>query len=287
MVTGENLTNSQPTEFHDNETGSFRLQLYKSFCNVVVTAISDSTRDVNEFIRIARLLWPIYTKPLEPSQIEQTYSLIEKNKGEKEDTDDSIMIVRYLDRKALIHFRPVLEKCLGVKSVSSSTHDSLAKQNPIDAAMSRMSRYMLLAAYLCQVNRPEQDRSLFSIAKNGRARKRTLNEDTISNSGSNKPSSIRLRSFPLERMLSIHVSLVSLHETKKGPGTRAWDAESLAQLQQAHDLNDLLERGVLQISGAETTSVKLSEPRYICHVTSYQAHLVADGLRFPLDRYTL
>uniref|UniRef100_A0A7S2YES3 Origin recognition complex subunit 5 C-terminal domain-containing protein n=1 Tax=Entomoneis paludosa TaxID=265537 RepID=A0A7S2YES3_9STRA len=284
---------------------AFQWKVYQSFVHLFINTIYDSIKDMNEIIRMARLLWPIYGQPLLPENIEQTFqnTFASKEKEPPRDPEcsalDDALVLEYLDRKALSQFRRVRDSCLSILAPPPppKLHGKHAAkvQHFLNEAISRPARYLLLAAYLCQVNRPEQDRSLFSIQKNGRQRKKALNEEnTTAMGGGSKAgtsaATIRLRSFPLERLLSIYVSLVGLHGTSQEDSNGAkWNALALSNLQDrvGEWLVLLISMGVLQSSSLSSDVIRLSEPRYSCHATAYEAHIVADSLGFPLDRYLL
>ena len=51
---------------------TLKYKLIDSFWNTVIQFVSDTTRDVTDFIRIGRALWPTYVSPLHPHMIQST-----------------------------------------------------------------------------------------------------------------------------------------------------------------------------------------------------------------------
>ena len=279
---------------------TFQSLVYQSFVRTFVATMYDICNDMNELIRMARLLWPIYIQPLSSTaDLEQTFKQTATQQGKPPNdpctsetkTMDAI-VLEYLDRRALGKFRHAVDMCfssIAAWNASKSSRKNHPGNNPMEF-MSRHARYLLLAAYLCQVNRPDQDRALFSIERNGRpSRKRGTGSEETPTSDNTTSKNFRLRSFPMERMLSLYVSLVALHETLslEEDNSRQYATTSL-QERFGEWLHHLQSLGVIQETSSSQDkygSIRLSAPRYTCNITSDQAHSVASSLDFPLDRY--
>ena len=161
------------------------------------------------------------------------------------------------------------------------------------------AKYLILAAYLCQVNRPDRDKHLFSIQKNGRRRKSVTESNTTSEDtafGSNavaQSKNIRLRTFPFERMLSVFVSVVTLHQmATHRDSIPEEDTERLLSLGDAsltHSLEYLQNVGLLheQPVAGPTDPIRLTGKRYWCELSEAEALRLAESLEFPLSRYIL
>ena len=258
----------------------------------------DLTKNVKEIIRFGRILWLRYTDPLHPSKIDGTLQAISRKLASFQPPVEATAgrveeeLLAFLDRKVLTQVRPLTEDYLF--SVSVPIH-----QNDVQHGMSDRAKYLLLAAYLCQVNRPDRDKHLFSIQKNGRRRKsatesNTASEDTAFGADAMaQPKSLRLRTFPLERMLSIFVSVVTLHQMANNKESLPEeDTEQLlllgdASLQQ--NLEYLQDVGLLheQPATGPTDPVRLTGRRYWCELTEVEALQLAESLEFPLTRYIL
>ena len=152
------------------------------------------------------------------------------------------------------------------------------------------------------------------IQKNGRRRKSQATENTAAENialGSTQQQQQqqqqqsvqripRLRSFPMERLLSVYVSVVALNqEASSAPSTSANAATSfIEQSERLQSLgNNTLGQHLayLQCTGllhehpprGPADVIRLSEPRYCCSLTEDEARRVAQTLNFPLDRYLL
>ncbi|KAL7573744.1 hypothetical protein ACA910_007779 [Epithemia clementina (nom. ined.)] len=295
----------------EHSTSNFPSQVYNCFVRTFVATLNDTCKDMNELIRMGRMLWPVYIQPLSsPAALQQTYKHLKHQSADAKTNDidssrgskiSDLIVLEYLDRRAIPKFRQTIETCfcsimacpvelLG----SASSRKPRSQNNPMDS-MSRPARYLLLAAYLCQVNRPERDRALFTIEKNGRPSRRKSNAEETTSEVTNKL--FRLRNFPLERMLSIYVSLISLHEAttltqRSSNNPHQSDQFAPASLQERFGevLHHLQSLGVIQValsSQDRDGAIRLSAPRYTCQITSDQAYAVAASLDFPLDRYIL
>ena len=276
----------------------FQTKVYHSFVRTLMQSTYDLTKNVKEIIRFGRILWLRYTDPLHPSKIEGTLQTISRKlasfqppvTGTPERVEQELLA--FLDRKVLTQVRSLTEEYLFALSV------------PIDHSHARndmpdRAKYLLLAAYLCQVNRPDRDKHLFSIQKNGRRRKsatesNTASEDTaFGASAVAQPKSLRLRTFPLERMLSIYVSVVTLHQMANNKESLLEeDTELLLSLGDAslqQNLEYLQDIGLLheQPATGHTDPIRLTGRRYWCELTEAEALRLADSLEFPLTRYML
>ena len=277
---------------------SFQAKVYHSFVRTLMQSMYDLTKNVKEIIRFGRILWLRYTDPLHPSKIDGTLQAISRKLASFQPPVEATAgrveeeLLAFLDRKVLTQVRPLTEDYLF--SVSVPIH-----QNDVQHGMSDRAKYLLLAAYLCQVNRPDRDKHLFSIQKNGRRRKsatesNTASEDTAFGADAMaQPKSLRLRTFPLERMLSIFVSVVTLHQMANNKESLPEeDTEQLlllgdASLQQ--NLEYLQDVGLLheQPATGPTDPVRLTGRRYWCELTEVEALQLAESLEFPLTRYIL
>lgn len=252
-------------------------------------------------MRFGRILWPRYTVPLQSSKIDDTLSVITRKLASFQPPQEASPsrveqeLLTYLDSKVLSQTRSLTEECLFAVSVPPPTGQNIKHDMPDRA------KYLLLSAYLCQVNRPDRDKHLFSIQKNGRRRKTTTESNTASQDtafGTNptaQPKSLRLRTFPLERMLSIFVSLVTLHQIDKSNNKESMPDEeseqllSLGDVSLQHNLEYLQNSGLLheQPATAPTDPIRLTTRRYWCELTQEEAHRLAASLQFPLTQYVL
>lgn len=277
---------------------SFQAKVYRSFVRTLVQSLYDLTKNLKEMIRFGRILWLRYTEALLPSNIDATLDLVHRKLASfqppLEPTPVRIEqeLLAYLDRKILSQIRQLTEEFLFAFSVPHTP--------PVEAhSLPDRAKYLLLAAYLCQVNRPDRDKHLFSIQKNGRRRKsatetNTASEDTAfgNNLANAQLKSLRLRTFPLERMLSIFVSLISLHQMDTDKESSDEPVENLLSLGDSslqQNINYLQRLGLLheQPATGATDTIRLTGRRYWCDMTEDAATRLAESIQFPLSRYVL
>ena len=240
-------------------------------------------------IRIGRKLFPTYIKPLSLSSFDKTVESARNTlTAEADDTSLQRAIISILDRKILPALRLELER--GLWSLESRGDSSTVGHD-----LPLLAKYLLTAAFLCQVNRPDRDKYLFSIQKNGRRRRQDANrndeEETAFGPGGSheQPKVFRPRTFPMERMLSVYVSLVGLNtssaafsgeERLRSLGGTAFH-ENFSLLR---DIGFLLEYPPRQ---AYSETIRMTEPRYWSPLTVEDAKAIASSMEFPLDRYLL
>mmetsp|Transcript_43282 Transcript_43282/g.90125 ORF Transcript_43282/g.90125 Transcript_43282/m.90125 type:complete len:432 (+) Transcript_43282:1-1296(+) len=249
---------------------SLKEKLVWAFWNTVVQFLSDSTRDIRDFQRLGRALWPFYVAPLHPSVLRDVlegaaaklgmlrggrrfptrailedphqYTRIEEEVvrllgnrlyprvASMASGDDSLTLLTLNENGIL----PVFQF-----SPNSSTTENLVDNLNRSANGSVHQPYLrsclLLAAFVCQHNKADQDRKLFSVHGNGKRRRSKAKEDvyggndedlafasTSRHHGSKgqhqqqlhvveQLRSLRLRPIPLERVFSIFVTLVRLN----------------------------------------------------------------------------
>lgn len=281
-----------------NEKGCFQGKVYRSFVRTLVQSIYDLTKNVKEMIRFGRILWLSYTEVLQPSKIDGTLDLVQRKLASYQPPQEATParmeseLLAYLDRKIMSQIRSLTEEYLF--AISAPHSGPKIPHNMPDRA-----KYLLLAAYLCQVNRPDRDKHLFSMQKNGRRKKsvtegNTASEDTAfgNNAANAQPKSLRLRTFPLERMLSIFVSLITLHQMEANKDSSEESAENLLSLGDPslqQNMNYLHSLGLLHEhpTTGPNDMVRLTGRRYWCDLTEDEASGLADSLQFPLTRYVL
>jgi len=308
------------------ETGNdmFAKQVVKSFLNTLVQTLYGSTRDIKEIVRLGRLLWPIYVRPLHSSNLATTMKSVQKLIPSTKSSmptiqSNSKQIVSFLDQQILPQIRSKVDDFLysfkgqeGAEEKNMTSYEnattSTQLNSELDVGTSYLSRSLMLAAFICQNNRPDKDRQLFTIQKNGRkasgGKKTSQSEDLAFGSSRNSaPKGYRPRMFPMERMLSVFVSIVGLHQDQmsKSTNNRRADShlrddlsiapgrtgstdffETLAHLRDIGVLHDRAGRGS---SAADLAN--LSAPKFWCSLTRDEADAIARRIDFPLADYLL
>jgi Origin recognition complex (ORC) subunit 5 C-terminus len=316
------------TDDEDSATASLQKKVYQSFTTALIQSVYDSTTDLKEILRLGRLLWPQYIEPLQADQIDKTLqaatsrcpSSSSKNhfSGGKKDgasveppSSEAVegQVLAILNQKILPQIRPFLAASLYTLSAPFASGSTAASSHH---ELPDLAKYLLLAGYLCQVNRPDRDKHLFSIQKNGRRRKSQATENTAAENvalGSTQQQQQqqqvvqripRLRSFPMERLLSVYVSVVALNQGASSSSLASANA-AMSFIEQSERLqslgNNILGQHLAYLHSTgllydhpprgPADVIRLSEPRYCCSLTEDEARQVAQTLNFPLDRYLL
>ncbi len=210
LVMGDSLMSQQPNSVSTMRQ-SLKNKLVRSFWNTVVQFASDSTRDIRDFQRLGRALWPSFVAPLHPSILKATLTASANKVGFGSDglTRQSLSdperytkiedeIVRILGNK----FYPMvsslasgndsltllaLDEDGSLPIILSSTIDSgdsggkIVQDTNLGVTVSILQPYLrsclLLAAFVCQHNKADRDRKFFSIHGNGRRKKSRAKED--------------------------------------------------------------------------------------------------------------
>jgi hypothetical protein len=280
----------------------FKQAVFRSFLDTLVQSILDLTSDVKEFIRLGRSLWPKYIEPLGEDSVDATIQSARKaleSKVGSSNPNDSVQrqILTILDRRIFPEIRRVLQR--GVFTLEFDSPFVLKKEtvplNTEQHEMPYLCKYLLLAAFICQHNRPDRDKELFSIQKNGKRRRSSNGEnnnggDLAFRSTSQQPKTLRPRSFPLERMLSVYVSTIGLNQSLSSNDRSIDRDERLRSLGTAtfnESLAHLRDIGLLNEPPSRTAAdaLRMSDARYWCSLTLDEAQGIAKSVNFPLDRF--
>ena len=216
----------------------FGNHLLRSFLHTLYQAIGSSSRDVRCFVWAGRLLWTKYIEPLHKDRVDDTVRLVQSrikagqtreldNKAVGEDVLLEKEILLYLDEQILTHSKIINLLAFPVPVETSrpnSTTMTIAGQTQDrHGDMPYLSKCMLLAGFICQHNKPATDKELFSIEKNaqrGKRRRQSVrrghDEDGDEEAAAYADTTfhqerlqiLRPKSFVLERMLSVFVSIV-------------------------------------------------------------------------------
>lgn len=283
------------------------------FLSALVQFLSDSTIDINEFVRVGRSLWPVFIEPLHPTRIQGTMaslavpSLTEGAKDADEKRDREIL--EFLGRRFLGEIGKLST------DLTHLTMDSplLAgtETGPItiptraytiaDLKLPFLRTCLLLAAFICQNNRAENDKKVFSVHGNGK-RKRTRkgnegNDEEVAfastGGGIEQLKSLRPRPFLVERVFSIFVTLVRLNPDSApqwcGKKGIEYNTDSLGSSRLYEDLRSLIDLGVLHpvaFSGdVRGEQINLNGARFWCSLTVQEAEHLAEKVGIPLDSY--
>lgn len=302
------------------------LKLYRSLVDIVIQSVESSTRHIGEILRLVRMLWPLYLNPLK--------KIMNHNHNSASTTQDAttssnsspvITVDRELLEQLGTHVRPylrqVLTKCLlrpfQTLTASSNTLPSRTSSNvdgiTASTTLPYFSKFLLLAAYLCQTNRADKDRLLYTNQRAGSKRRRKTNKsnssmsDSLTYATSQSAHSERLPSFPLERMLSVFSSICNKYATSsedvghKNGGTCSVPSDmidvallgnvslmrSLLELRQCGLLEEATSYGIDWNNENLAYSKSMSSTKFICRLSRQEADVIAKSLHFPLEGYLM
>jgi Origin recognition complex (ORC) subunit 5 C-terminus len=294
LVTGSVLDSAAPSL-------DFRSVAYDSFVDTLVQSLQMTTSNVKEISHVGQRLWPRYIEPLQSREsISKTLEHARLNLAASSSTsrpDRASMqreVLSILDQA----IRPALQVTTGAGALAllpplEPPQTSSKPSSTPYFELPLLAKYMLLSAYLCQINRPERDKDLFSIESNGKRRR------TVADSQHQDPEEMggavaalpsnslpRPQTFALERMLSVFASVVGLAASSNADNERSWTMGGAAFYD---NLAHLCETGLLHEhpgqSGYEIT--RLNDPRYWTSISADDAKSMAKSLSFPLHSYIL
>lgn len=266
--------------------GAFQAALLDSFVQILVQTYGRSTRDVRWLVWAGRELWKVYSEPLAPGRIHATMGLVQKRAAGEQ-------------RQELLGY--LSERLVG----ASQQFPQLDGTVVVEAqGMPYLTKCLLVAAFVCRHNKPQSDRRLFSIYKNGR---QSRGEGDMEKAAYGETSYdrerlrvLRPRSFALERMLSVFVAMVSLHdETQLLPWNHQDKPESvigsLGSSLLGESLAHLRNVGLLrEIAGNDMgmnkhsfEGINMSSTLYCCDLEKEEAIELAASIGFELTKFLL
>ena len=312
---------------------SLKKKLVGSFWNTVIQFASDSTRDIHDFLRLGRALWPQFVGPLHPAALRTTMEIVTKRRPDipaltKKNLQNEVVYTKVEDELVRVlgmKFHPqiaalasgddnitllILDENGIVPSGGTTTSALVNNTNNLCASLPQpyLRSCLLLAAFICQNNKADQDRKLFSVHGNGRRRKKSANKDiyggndedlafgsiTTSSSGTGQHQveqlkSLRLRPVPFERVLSIFVTLVRLNPLSQNIDDDDDDLEvnmdDLGSTRLYTDLSHLIDLGYLH--PAKGNHIHSSPARFVCSLTRDEAIEISTRIGIPIERYLI
>jgi hypothetical protein len=161
-----------------------------------------------------------------------------------------------------------------------------------------MRNCLLLAAFICQHNKANKDQKVFGTRSNGQRRKSNSmkdiyggNDEELAFGGSSATrTTTTTRSFVLERIFSIFVTLVHLNSSVEEDDMDVL-MNRLGATVETH-LSNLIDQGYLHPTNYTGGSVKgeqvnLTTARFWCSLTHEDAQEIAKENGIPLDRYLI
>jgi hypothetical protein len=291
----------------------FMEKVIDGFLSALVQFLADSTLDTNEFVRVGRSLWPVFIVPLHPTRIQDTLASLGApltetavKDAEKEKLDRDMLV--FLGRRFLGEIGKVStdltqvtmdSPLMGMEAVTMVIPKRAFTIADLELPFLRTC--LLLAAFICQNNRAENDKKVFSVHGNGkrrRTRKGTDNNEeevafASTGGGIEQLRSLRPRPFLVERVFSIFVTLVRLNPDStpqlRGKKRNEYTADSLGTSRLYEDLRNLIDLGFLHpvtfSGGVRGEQINLNGSRFWCSLTAQEAKHLAKSVDIPLDSY--
>jgi Origin recognition complex (ORC) subunit 5 C-terminus len=284
-----------------------------SFLDTVIQSLLGTTRDVRDMLRMSRYLWPKYTTPIEKGNIEKTMTivrqrLVRQTTDNNEHNPDLLQkeLLQYLDEKVIRHTASWIENCLGL----------MGNQKQAKHEMSYVTKCLLLAGFMCQHNKAEKDRNLFTNQRSGKANHKNSNRlgEGVSEAAAfadttwdqQRLKMLRPRAFALERMLSVFVNIVGvvqagdnlIHPEVDGDDSNVGQIirlmgtpvffESLAQLRDMGLLREVSgNRVVGGVGKTVLNATEMNSPMYCCDLDDDQAKVIAESIKLTLSDYLI
>ena len=302
--------------------------LYSSMMNSFVPSVISTTHDMIEIIRLARLLWPAYVEPVESCDddtIEElTWKIVDCLNGDGGDSiamsckailESSCKLCQYststgvestdlnslkqqlsekLDRNIRETMRGLLTSTIMMPGRVLPTKDG----TPYAERLPYITKFLLLASFLCHNKRKEQDTNLFTTENTGKSKRRRVNktEDGTAYASSSKDLIQQQPLFPLERMLSVFASIIGQYGHSHYMSYKEVGVTTVAQLGTTHlfhNVSQLITTGLLRKNGKATFDDKydhdlmeIMSVKFSCTLSRDDALVIASSVGFPLEKYS-
>lgn len=299
----------------------FRQAFVDSFTETLVQSVLSCTRDLREIIRMGRSLWTVYLEPVGVDRIDQTLLSIRAAESASNVPNIQAKLTIFLNAKILPHIRIALDRMFLLTDIcpfreqafeTSSNgvsdgvkHDRRRGCHNHNSDLPYLSKCLLLAAYTCQHNNPDQDSHLFTAQGSGKRKRKTSRAaesqpqlQSAFGSTTNDQQQLKMlrpRTVLLERLLSVFVSLVGLHQTSSQsvlPSATDGGSDLVSQLGNQPFFDSLVhlrDLGLIQEGSAGkatfSDSINMTSPRYWTTLTLHEAESVAASIHFPLSKY--
>mmetsp|Transcript_26653 Transcript_26653/g.40005 ORF Transcript_26653/g.40005 Transcript_26653/m.40005 type:complete len:677 (+) Transcript_26653:597-2627(+) len=301
------------SEEDEERSMSMLVQLYKTLTGILIQSVESTTRDVREMLRLLRIIWPFYLKPLVNDENDE---LLEECFPGDSDNDEFVLsgkVIEILGQKVRPYIRRMLNECLlqPGQTLHMDINDGQMleqsqKDNNYDHRISTFaqglpynSKFLLLAAYLCQSNKSEHDRKLYTNKASGKRKRNKKNQqnatsvENITHASSSKAQqnlrTERIPSFPLERMLSICSSIYSKY-AQALPGSKT-SVDDFGTISFFANIAELRQLGFLSCTNPTQDATKsfystaVPFTKYTCNLSREEADSISSELNFPLKDY--
>ena len=248
---------------------------YRVFSDVILGTFNAVAKSFPQVVSAARMVLPVYMKPIEEQKIE---------------SDNSRALYRNIE--------PFLKKCLTTANLKEaygqnfeeqmklqmrcyeqiqSSDGTMPSEEPkiysrLDVELPFISKFLLISAYIASYNPVKSDKRFF-MKYHGKFRKRVQKSASLA---AHKRSSQLLgpKMFPLDRMLAIFYVIVDLEQDglKCVGGASANILSQISSLVTLNLLTTQLDAG-------------LDAPKYKCNVGLDFIRLIAKNVRFEIHKY--
>ncbi len=303
----------------------FEQMCYSSLLGWFISNVKGSTQDLTEIIRLTRLLWPEYISPIDggAGSIKPTFELamariicylrrnerdanvgcncstctcLSSAEGSRTDVDFAVLKQRLFEKLDL-NIRETMRGFLSTVVLMPGRVLNEQSSKPYAERLPYVTKFLLLAAFLCQNKKAESDKNLFTKQSTGKSRRSTnktdLGSSYASSSAELKQLTVRQTSFPLERLLSVFYSIMgsygqnSVQQNGEGTNVSEIGTERLFR-----NISQLNATGLICRAGSSGTnaskakdSTEMTAAKFNCTLSREDARLIAESVGFPLDRY--
>lgn len=325
MVTGRaNLTRHKHECVVSNLVRArFEQLCYSSLLGWTISSVKGSTHDLTEIIRLSRFLWPEYIAPLDGSagSIDQKFKApmwqvlcyLKRDVVESSviscNCSSCVCIASAVGTGGVGVDFAVLKQRLFEKldnSIRETMRDFLSTavlmpsrvlrhqiSKPYAERLPYVTKFLLLAAFLCQNKRAESDKNLFTKRNTGKSRrggnKTDLGSSYASSSTELKQLTVRQPSFPIERLLSVFHSIMGSYgqHSMQQNGGSTHDVSALGSERLFRNISQLSATGLIRRVGRKTKDVTeiMTSAKFSCSLSREDADLIAKSVGFPLDKY--
>ena len=251
-------------------------EFYRNFSDVIQGTFHAVAKSFPQFVSAAKMVLPVYMKPIYAKQIEP---------------DNSRALYRNVE--------PFLKNCLSTANLKESygktfdeqmklkmrsfehnapSSNNMTAEEPksysrLSVELPFFSKYLLIAAYIASYNPVKSDKRFF-MKHHGKFKKRAQRKTASVAAHKRSSQLLGPKQFPLDRMLAIFCVIVDMEDDSLGCMGGGASADVLSQISSLVTLNLLTQAD----NGLDT-------PKYKCNVSLDFIRLVAKNVRFEIHKY--
>lgn len=323
MITGQSYSDCCKALFPSLQSAELKLKdiLYKSMIHSFLQVADSYISDISEIMRLCRMLWSEFIDVFNNQEKNKEYQELSRElmchlRGENDqsyhrcaggdcslcsDKNNSNSKIKSNNAKGKL-----LEKL--DHNIRESVRDMLANvlmmpgrviekicSKPYAERLPYITKFVLLAAFLCQQKRGDQDVNLFTTINAGRRSNRgakTSNDGTNYATSSSDLRQIRLAkipSFQIERLLSVFTSIMGQYGRACRQACKVGDmgTEELFKV-----ISSLIAGGLLRSASNSSGNRSSDRTDFIlekvtCNLSKEDAQVIASSVGFPLNKYCL